>query len=65
MSDDIKLKTYLRFDQISARFGNCNRMWIARRIQRDGFPQPVRFGTSSAVFWLLTEVEAWESKGGV
>jgi predicted DNA-binding transcriptional regulator AlpA len=37
-------------------------MWIVRRLQDSGFPQPIRFSDSktSRRFWRLADVEAWE-----
>jgi predicted DNA-binding transcriptional regulator AlpA len=52
---------YLTASQICERFG-VSLMWIVRRLQDSGFPQPIRFSDSktSRRFWRLADVEAWE-----
>ena len=54
-----KFSEYLTAGQVRARFGDASRMWLHRRLQKDGFPSPVRFGGRTRHF-RLSEVEAWE-----
>lgn len=50
---------FLTAAQVRARYGNVSRMWLFRRLEKDGFPQPILFGGRSR-FFRLTELEEWE-----
>jgi predicted DNA-binding transcriptional regulator AlpA len=54
---------YLSAAQIMERFG-VSHMWIIRRMASDGFPRPIRFthARTGPRFWLIAEVEQWESE---
>jgi hypothetical protein len=57
---ELNKPTYLTTASLRARYDNVSRMWIRRRIEHDGFPQPTRFGTTSTRLWRLDLVERWE-----
>lgn len=42
------------------RYG-CSRVWVRRQIQKNHFPEPIKFGgNTSARRWKLVDVIAWE-----
>lgn len=51
---------FLTASQVRARYGDASRMWLFRRIARDGFPQPITFGGRNR-FFKLSEIEVWEA----
>lgn len=51
---------YLTAAQVRARFGHASRMWLHRRIIRDGFPAPVLFGGRFRYF-KLADIQNWEA----
>jgi predicted DNA-binding transcriptional regulator AlpA len=39
----------------------CSRVWVRRQIQKNHFPEPIKFGgNTSARRWQLVDVTAWE-----
>lgn len=51
---------FLTAQQVRARFGGVSRMWLHRRLEKDGFPQPVLFGGRFRHFRLI-DIEKWEA----
>ena len=51
---------YVKLATLCAHYGGVSRMWISRRIKHDGFPAPIRFGTTSTRLWRLDEVKKWD-----
>lgn len=54
MSEDL----YLNSAQVRARYGGVSTMWITRRLQDDGFPDPAYFGAQR--FWRERDLITWE-----
>jgi prophage regulatory protein len=50
--------TLIRFRTLQQRGIIPNRVTLKRRIDRDGFPKPIRLGENS-VAWIEAEVDAW------
>lgn len=50
---------FLTASQVRQRYGNASRMWLFRRLAKDGFPQPVLFGGRNR-FFKLADLEVWE-----
>ena len=54
-------KGYLTMRQLRARYGDCSRNTIYRRMADAGYPQPEHFGTKGAkLLWPEDEVEEWD-----
>jgi predicted DNA-binding transcriptional regulator AlpA len=53
-------ETYLKTNQVRARYGNCSAMWIERRMKDSGFPPPVHFGALR--FWRVSDLVAWDAE---
>lgn len=51
---------FLTSAQVLTRYGGTSQSWLKRRIARDGFPAPIRFGGRYRHF-KLSEIEAWEA----
>jgi prophage regulatory protein len=48
-----KPETFLRLPEVISRTGMCR----ATIYRREGFPKPVKIGTSS--MWVASEIDAW------
>jgi predicted DNA-binding transcriptional regulator AlpA len=50
---------FLKAKQVRSRYGDCSHMWIQRRQNDAGFPDPTYFG--GLRFWKLSELEKWDA----
>jgi predicted DNA-binding transcriptional regulator AlpA len=48
-----------RQKKVRERMGNVSMNTVYRRMERDGFPRPVKLGNSPVNFWEAEAVEAW------
>jgi len=51
---------YFTARHLRQRFG-ASRMWIFRRMNESGFPQPITFG-GRLRYWRVADVLAWEKR---
>lgn len=63
MSNKIESE-YLTSAQVRAHFGGVSAMWIWRQTEKNGFPQPIRFGENSRRYWRVSDLLAWEERTG-
>lgn len=54
---------YFTHADLQRRYG-CSRMWVPRQIQKNHFPEPIKFGNSVGVRprWSRAEVEQWDDE---
>jgi predicted DNA-binding transcriptional regulator AlpA len=57
---ELNQPVFLTTTTLRARYDGVSRMWISRRIKHDGFPAPIRLGTTSTRLWRLDLVKQWE-----
>jgi hypothetical protein len=52
-------KRYFTITGLQARYDDCSKMWIERRMEHDNFPKPDHY-FGGRRFWSVERVEAWE-----
>ena len=56
----VEAPVFFTHADLQRRYG-CLRVWVRRQIQKNHFPEPIRFGRkTSARRWQLVDVIAWE-----
>ena len=55
-----ELQEYFTARHLRQRFG-ASRMWIFRRMNESGFPQPISFG-GRLRYWRVADVLEWEKR---
>ncbi len=54
------IPAYFTHADLQRRYG-CLHSWVRRQIQKNHFPEPIKFGSeTSARRWKLVDVIAWE-----
>jgi hypothetical protein len=52
-------KRYLTIKGLQARYDDCSKTWIERRMEHDHFPKPDHY-FGGRRFWSVERVEEWE-----